>query len=234
MKISKLTMGLCIAAILPCALQAEEMTFVTYYPAPMANYSGFTTTQKTTLATSGGNVGIGTTDPQAKLHVAGDIKLNNMRFEPLDPNDPNTPPLNAEEGNIYFNKVNHRLYIYLDPDGAGPQPADWKKVLTQDDITGNAYISFLNMFDSLGNSNSLSVSDVKTELTNYVKSNLFPNDPLPGNVNSKLAQINNSSAVDSKMGDLTNCSTDKCKAEKTSELIKEIANTFKGVLNEVY
>jgi len=56
--------------------QAEEnLTITTYYPSPYGSYRELTTTGNTTLATSSGNVGIGTTSPTAKLEVNGTIRL---------------------------------------------------------------------------------------------------------------------------------------------------------------
>ena len=59
----------------PVGAADESLTLETYYPAPYGIYSELTTTNSTYLATEGGNVGIGTTDPQAKLEVAGGIKI---------------------------------------------------------------------------------------------------------------------------------------------------------------
>jgi hypothetical protein len=57
---------------------AEEITLTTYYPAPYGAYKEFTTTEKTCLATSSGNVGIGTTSPSGKLYMyLGNISNTN-------------------------------------------------------------------------------------------------------------------------------------------------------------
>ena len=52
--------------------QSESLSIETYYPAPYGTYSELTTTGNTYLATERDNVGIGTTAPNAKLHVVGD------------------------------------------------------------------------------------------------------------------------------------------------------------------
>jgi len=72
-----------VALILVCSLwflvtfvyaqQQESITITTYYPSPYGVYKELTTTDNTYLATQGGNVGIGTTNPGAKLDVAGRI-----------------------------------------------------------------------------------------------------------------------------------------------------------------
>jgi len=54
---------------------AEELTLTTYYPSPRGVYSELRTTDNTYLAIEGGNVGIGTTTPGAKLEVAGQVKI---------------------------------------------------------------------------------------------------------------------------------------------------------------
>ncbi|MDO8749138.1 MAG: hypothetical protein Q7J72_08525 [Candidatus Omnitrophota bacterium] len=47
----------------------ESLTLETYYPAPYGIYSELTTTNSTYLATEGGNVGIGNTDPVYALDI---------------------------------------------------------------------------------------------------------------------------------------------------------------------
>nr|MBU1328286.1 hypothetical protein [Candidatus Omnitrophota bacterium] len=55
-------------------LMAEDITLTTYYPAPYGAYDELTTTGDTYLATTSGNVGIGTATPGTyKLKVAGTI-----------------------------------------------------------------------------------------------------------------------------------------------------------------
>jgi hypothetical protein len=49
--------------------EEEKLTICTYYPAPSGTYNQLTTTGNTYLATTSGNVGIGTTAPQGLLQV---------------------------------------------------------------------------------------------------------------------------------------------------------------------
>jgi len=54
----------------------ETLTITTYYPSPYGIYNELTTTGNTYLATSGGNVGIGTTSPAYLLDVNTGINVN--------------------------------------------------------------------------------------------------------------------------------------------------------------
>ena len=57
---------------------AEDVTISTYYPSPYGNYKNLETTDNTSLATTGGSVGIGTTSPAAgaKLDVRGNLHIH--------------------------------------------------------------------------------------------------------------------------------------------------------------
>jgi hypothetical protein len=66
------------AAMMFCAvpeLESESVTLSTYYPAPSGVYTNMITTSNTYLARDGGNVGIGTTGPVAKLDVNGTVNV---------------------------------------------------------------------------------------------------------------------------------------------------------------
>ncbi len=56
-------------------IESETVTITTYYPAPYGAYVSILTTRDTWLARDTGNVGIGTTNPQAKLDVAGRVRI---------------------------------------------------------------------------------------------------------------------------------------------------------------
>ncbi|MDD5305372.1 MAG: hypothetical protein PHS14_19920 [Elusimicrobia bacterium] len=74
------------AAMMLCGvpeLDSESVTLSTYYPAPSGVYTNMITTGNTYLARDGGagtRVGIGTTAPNAKLHVAGDVQSDHLKF----------------------------------------------------------------------------------------------------------------------------------------------------------
>lgn len=64
-------------------LDSESVTLSTYYPAPSGVYTNMITTGNTYLARDGGagtRVGIGTTAPNAKLHVVGDVQMDHVTF----------------------------------------------------------------------------------------------------------------------------------------------------------
>ena len=50
--------------------QAEDLTITTYYPSPRGVYQELRTTNNAFLATQGGAVGIGTTNPAGILEVS--------------------------------------------------------------------------------------------------------------------------------------------------------------------
>ncbi|MBI4374905.1 MAG: hypothetical protein HY549_00485 [Elusimicrobia bacterium] len=74
----KLLMGLwgpCLLAALPSHLGSENVNLSTYYPAPSGVYTQMITTDRTILARDAAvssRVGVGTSTPQVKFHVAGD------------------------------------------------------------------------------------------------------------------------------------------------------------------
>ena len=66
----------------PGALGSETLTLTTYYPAPYGGYAALLTTGgtpanplDTLLARDAGQVGIGTSDPEAELDINGDILI---------------------------------------------------------------------------------------------------------------------------------------------------------------
>lgn len=52
-------------------LESESVTLSTYYPAPSGVYTQMITTGNTYLSRDGGNTGVGTTAPVAKMHILG-------------------------------------------------------------------------------------------------------------------------------------------------------------------
>lgn len=98
--------GLILLGMVP-ELGSESVTLSTYYPAPSGIYTQMITTQNTFLARDGGNVGVGTTNPQSKLDINGDMAVNgltrvgNLNMAEVDASD---NPLGAT-GQIYYNQV---------------------------------------------------------------------------------------------------------------------------------
>lgn len=54
---------------------AEDLTLTTYYPSPRGVYHELRTSGDTFLATTAGNVGVGTASPTAKLDVTGTVRI---------------------------------------------------------------------------------------------------------------------------------------------------------------
>jgi len=81
-EISRRRLAWCLAIALLAGVSlklfADTMTMTTYYPSPTGIYQRLTTTAATILARDSGDVGIGTTAPQAKLDVNGDaiVRMN--------------------------------------------------------------------------------------------------------------------------------------------------------------
>lgn len=69
--------GLLMLSSVP-ELGSESVTLSTYYPAPSGVYTNMITTSNTYLARDGGNVGIGTSNPAAKLDVSGGFKATTI------------------------------------------------------------------------------------------------------------------------------------------------------------
>lgn len=70
------TLAVCLLLFTPFAfMDTEEVKLTTYYPSPLGLYTKMWVTQDAYLATSSGNVGIGTTSPTQKLDVEGQIRV---------------------------------------------------------------------------------------------------------------------------------------------------------------
>jgi hypothetical protein len=89
--------------ILACVwLYAEEehITIATYYPSPYGSYRELNTYSNTYLARASGNVGVGTSNPTAKLEVKGGvIKATDGLIIEVVSSDPTSP----QEGQLWLN-----------------------------------------------------------------------------------------------------------------------------------
>lgn len=94
-------------------LESEEMILTTWYPSPLGIYRQLTTTGgsianpvNTILNRNAGNVGIGTTNPQAKLDVAGDGSAI------LIPRKTTAGDPAGSNGMIYYNGNSNKFRIF--------------------------------------------------------------------------------------------------------------------------
>lgn len=88
----------------PKPLGSETLTLTTYYPAPYGGYANLLTTGQTLMARDTGNVGIGTPNPLAKLHVASTSGTDAILIKPATMNSGNVSRI-----------------VFADPDGGTPQ-----------------------------------------------------------------------------------------------------------------
>lgn len=96
--------GLLALALLlahPRGLTSEQLTLTTYYPSPYGVYQQLRSTNDSYLAYSGGNVGIGTAAPAAKLDVVGKTQMNS-----------NTTGWGGWNNAINFSNPNHAALFY--------------------------------------------------------------------------------------------------------------------------
>ena len=78
----------------------ESVELTTYYPAPYGDYEELTTSSNTFLAIDSGNVGIGTTAPNTKLHIVGGVtKTEGGLILPIVAAGGTTP---TEDGSIWI------------------------------------------------------------------------------------------------------------------------------------
>jgi len=119
---------------------AEEITLTTYYPAPYGAYKELTTTEKTCLATSSGNVGIGTTDPKEKLDMSdgnmGNVNTikSKLNSQPLRLQAMGSLLMSADANN---DDATSRINFYID----GEADANMKMTIN---ASGNVGIGTIN------------------------------------------------------------------------------------------
>lgn len=97
----KVFLSLLLVLGLAYALESATVRFSTTYPSPSGFYRKLVTTQDTLLARDSGNVGIGTSDPQAKLDVNGAIKVGVMTADPA-----------GALGMVYYNSSSNKYRSY--------------------------------------------------------------------------------------------------------------------------
>jgi hypothetical protein len=76
-----LLMSFIYLTAIPKLANTENLVITTYYPAPYGGYVSLLTTNNTWLARDAGKVGIGTSNPQYKLDVNGDIRITGKLYE---------------------------------------------------------------------------------------------------------------------------------------------------------
>lgn len=95
----------------------ESITITTYYPSPFGSYNELTTTGNTYLATSSGNVGIGTASPVRKLAVVGDTGIVSGENTASDTDGRLLMAWNAGTDSGYINTYQNGAYKPLIIDG---------------------------------------------------------------------------------------------------------------------
>lgn len=217
----------------PLPLQAEEMVFVTYYPAPTASYNRLSTSQNTYLATSpGASLGVGTASPAAgyKLDVAGDVKADVVKLSPKT-----VALLGAgQAGEIAYvsDGLDKHLYAH---DGTA-----WRKVLfadeVQDQLVKNTFNTFLYTQDSMSNKletmTPTEFQQAQNTIQTYIRDTYCNGTPCHGNVETEITNFN--SNTQTKWNDLVDptCTTAACKIDKRKDLMNEMNEKFRGIMTK--
>lgn len=131
-------------------LASENVTLTTYYPAPSGIYAKMITTNNTYLARDGGNVGIGTTNPLAKLEVSGSGATGGIAI-----NNSGTPFIDfgsgGSKGRIEVNSSGTSMRFYVGGAGASFE----RMYITSDgrigtSHTGTSYVPPTGKFTNMG------------------------------------------------------------------------------------